>query len=171
MTEGRNRRKTEVELAEERDDTAGATRAWLGWAACVGYAACGAVYIVIGLIAAAVTVGAAERPGGAQRAMGLLARQPLGEVLVVALGIGFLGYAALNLSGALRDPEGRGAAPLSGSSDTGFTAREGALPAGADPVDGLVSLHRRSAIQPADITESRLRLASLARAHAILSHL
>lgn len=81
---------------------------WLSWAARVGYAACGAVYIVIGLIAAAVAAGAAERPGGTRRAMGLLVRQPLGEILVIGLGIGFLGYAALNLSGAFRDPEGRG---------------------------------------------------------------
>lgn len=81
---------------------------WLGWAARVGYAAYGLVYIAIGAIAAAVATGAAERPGDAHRAMVLLVRQPLGEVAVVALGVGFLGYAALNLSGAVRDPEQRG---------------------------------------------------------------
>ncbi len=81
---------------------------WLGWAARVGYAAYGLVYIAVGAIAAAVATGAAERPGDAQRAMLLLVRQPLGEVAVVALGVGFLGYAALNLSGAFRDPEQRG---------------------------------------------------------------
>lgn len=74
----------------------------------VGYAAYGTVYIAIGLIAAAVAVGAAESPRGSRRAIALLARQPFGEVLVVLLGIGLLGYAALNLSGAFRDPEERG---------------------------------------------------------------
>lgn len=81
---------------------------WLAWAARIGYAACGVVYIAIGVIAAAVAAGAAERPGGARQAMYLLARQPFGQLLVVALGIGLLGYAALNLSGAFRDPERRG---------------------------------------------------------------
>jgi hypothetical protein len=81
---------------------------WLGWAARVGYASYGLVYIAVGAIAAAVATGAAERTGDAQRAMLILVRQPLGEVAVVALGVGFLGYAALNLSGAFRDPEQRG---------------------------------------------------------------
>lgn len=78
------------------------------WAARVGYAACGVVYVAIGFIAAAVALGAAERPGGARRVISILARQPMGEIVVVTLGIGLLGYAALNLSGALRDPEERG---------------------------------------------------------------
>lgn len=107
MSSGRGRRAGDrqfprVEVSPDKP------AAWLGWAARVGYAACGVVYIAIGSIAAAVAAGAAERPGGTRRAMALLVRQPLGEILVITLGIGFLGYAALNLSGAFRDPEGRG---------------------------------------------------------------
>lgn len=83
-------------------------RSWLRWAARVGYAACGVVYIATGAIAAAVVFGWAERPRGAHRALVLIERQPLGEVLLAALSVGFLGYAALNIAGALRDPEQRG---------------------------------------------------------------
>lgn len=58
--------------------------------------------------------------------MALLMRQPLGEILVIALGIGFLGYAALNLSGALRDPERRGRS-LAGMAIRAADALTGAL--------------------------------------------
>ena len=81
---------------------------WLRWAARVGYAACGVVYIAVGTIAAAVAVGLAERPGDAHRVMLLIERLPLGRLLLAALSLGFLGYAALNLVGAVRDQEERG---------------------------------------------------------------
>lgn len=83
-------------------------RTALKWAARVGYAACGTVYIAIGAIAGAVALGLAERPGGHHQAMLLIERQPLGKILLVALSVGLLGYAALNLAGAVRDPEKRG---------------------------------------------------------------
>jgi tetrahydromethanopterin S-methyltransferase subunit F len=69
------------------------------------------VYIAIGAIAGGVALGVAERPGGAHRAMLLIERLPLGRVILVALGIGFVGYAALNLAGAIRDQEQRGLSP------------------------------------------------------------
>ncbi|HWL40535.1 MAG TPA: DUF1206 domain-containing protein [Gemmatimonadaceae bacterium] len=91
--------------AEGGDDDAAA---WLRWAAALGYAACGIVYIAIGAIAAAVAVGLEERPAGAPRVMRMIEDQPFGKLMLVALSLGFLGYAALSLSGAFRDPEGRG---------------------------------------------------------------
>lgn len=83
-------------------------RAWLTGAARVGYAACGIIYSAIGTIAVAVALDLAERPGGFRRVMLLFQRQPMGEFLLAALGVGLLGYAALNFSGAIRDPEKRG---------------------------------------------------------------
>jgi hypothetical protein len=38
-----------------------------------------------------------------------MANQPFGELVVIALGVGLAGYAALNFAGAINDPEGRGA--------------------------------------------------------------
>lgn len=81
---------------------------WLRWAARIGYAACGVVYIATGAVAVAVAMGFADRPRGTYLVMLLIERQPLGKLVLAALGAGFLGYAALNLAGAFRDPEQRG---------------------------------------------------------------
>ena len=81
---------------------------FLRWSARIGYAACGLVYIAIGVIAAGVAAGVGDRPGGAQHAMRVIEEQPFGKLFLVTLSVGLFGYAALNLSGALRDPEGRG---------------------------------------------------------------
>ena len=99
---------------------------WLQWAARVGYAACGAVYIAIGAIAAAVALGLAERPGGHHQAMLLIERQPLGKIVLLALSLGLLGYAALNLVGAVRDPKERGRS-IGGILIRGADALTGAL--------------------------------------------
>lgn len=80
---------------------------WLGLAARAGYAACGIIYLAIGAIAAGVTVGWAKSPGDAHRAMQLMERLPLGDLIVIALSIGLFGYAALNITGAVRDREQR----------------------------------------------------------------
>lgn len=101
-----NRRKFSLRLLRP-----GSRDSLLAWAARAGYAACGFIYIAIGLVAGAVTLGLAERPGGAQQAMLLIEQQPLGKVILVALSIGLLGYAALNIAGAFRDPEDRGNSP------------------------------------------------------------
>ena len=53
-------------------------------------------------------LGVADRPGGAHQAMLLIERLPLGDVIVTALSIGLVGYAALNIVGAVRDQEQRG---------------------------------------------------------------
>lgn len=84
---------------------------WLNWAARFGYAACGAVYVAIGIAALAVAVGLAEEPAGSHGVMRFLAAQPLGPFVLAALGIGLAGYAALNFAGAIGDPEGRGVSP------------------------------------------------------------
>ena len=85
---------------------------WLTLAARIGYAACGLVYIAIGAIAGAVALGLAERPGDAHRAMLLIERLPLGDVILTALSLGFIGYAALNIVGAVRDQERRGVSTM-----------------------------------------------------------
>lgn len=82
--------------------------AWLIWAARFGYAACGFLYIAIGFVAAAVAFGLGEEPTGSHGIMKFLARQPLAPLLLVTLGVGLAGYAALNIAGAISDPERRG---------------------------------------------------------------
>lgn len=81
---------------------------WLKWAARFGYAACGIVYVAIGLAAIAVALGLAKEPAGTHGVIAFLARQPLGPIVLAGLGIGLAGYAALNFAGAISDPERRG---------------------------------------------------------------
>lgn len=81
---------------------------WLFWAARFGYAACGFIYIAIGIVAAAVGLGIGEEPTGSHGVMRFLARQPFAPLLLATLGIGLAGYAALNITGAISDPERRG---------------------------------------------------------------
>lgn len=56
----------------------------------------------------------------------LIERQPLGELLLATLSLGLLGYAALNLAGAFRDPEKRGRS-IAGILIRGADALTGAL--------------------------------------------
>lgn len=84
---------------------------WLVWAARFGYAACGFIYLVMGLAAIAVAVGLAEEPTGSHGIMEFLSRQPFAPLLLGALGIGLAGYATLNIVGAISDPERRGISP------------------------------------------------------------
>ena len=81
---------------------------WLRWAARGGYAACGLIYIAIGVVAAAVAFGWTGRPGGPRRVMLLIEQLPFGKTLLIALSLGLLGYAALNVAGAVLDEERRG---------------------------------------------------------------
>ncbi|MEO8575163.1 MAG: DUF1206 domain-containing protein [Gemmatimonadales bacterium] len=81
---------------------------WLVWAARFGYAACGFIYIAIGMVAAAVALGVGQEPTGSHGVMRFLARQPFAPLLLATLGIGLAGYAALNITGAISDPERRG---------------------------------------------------------------
>jgi hypothetical protein len=66
------------------------------------------VYAAIGFAAVAVAAGIADQPTGSHGVMRFLARQELGPLLLLALGAGFAGYAALNITGAISDPERRG---------------------------------------------------------------
>ena len=53
-------------------------------------------------------MGFARHPKGSEDVMVSMARQPFGELVVIALGVGLAGYAALNFAGAINDPEDRG---------------------------------------------------------------
>ena len=66
------------------------------------------MYLAIGLAAVAVALGMADEPAGSHGIMMLVARQPFGPIVLAALGIGLAGYAALNFTGAISDPERRG---------------------------------------------------------------
>ena len=78
------------------------------WAARFGYAAVGVVYLTIGIGAIAVAMGLASEPAGSDTVLALFAVLPFGELVLVGVGVGLAGYAALNIAGAINDPEDRG---------------------------------------------------------------
>ncbi len=81
---------------------------WLTWAARFGYAACGTLYMVIGIAAVAAALGLKTDPTGTHGVLHFFASLPFGQVLLAGLCVGLAGYAALNFAGAVRDPERRG---------------------------------------------------------------
>lgn len=111
---------------DRRESSAETPASRFEWIARIGYAACGIVYVAIGLAAGAVAFGLAEQPKGSRGVMMMFARQPLGELAVIALGAGLAAYAMLNIAGAVNDPEGRGAS-LSGILTRTADALTGAL--------------------------------------------
>ena len=78
-----------------------------------GLTARGIIWILIGIVAALVAFGQARQQADQQGALQLLARQPLGSVLLWVLGIGFVCYALWCLSQAAFGVagEGSGAGP------------------------------------------------------------
>lgn len=80
---------------------------WLQRGARLGYAAKGAVYLTLGLVALQ-GAGAGGRTTDSRGAIATLAQQPAGTLLVLLVGIGLLGYAAWRVLEAATGAEGEG---------------------------------------------------------------
>ena len=83
-------------------------RPWMERLARLGYATEGAMYTLIGLLAARVAFGAGEHATGQRGALEIIAGSPLGSVLVGLIALGFLGYALWRGIQAIVDPDGEG---------------------------------------------------------------
>ncbi len=106
--------RLEVEQAKERaedflEDAAEST--WLERLARAGLAARGLLYIVVAILAAQVARGHDDTRADKQGALRAVVRQPFGRVLVLALAIGFAGYATWRFVeagvGPRDEPDGR----------------------------------------------------------------
>jgi hypothetical protein len=73
----------------------------VGWLGRSGFAARGLLYGVVGAIAIEIAVGGRGRPAGQQGAMGALAQQPLGKVLLALVAVGLAGFALWRLAHAV----------------------------------------------------------------------
>lgn len=81
---------------------------WVEPAARAGYAAKGAVYVVVGLLAAQAAFGTGGEVTDSRGAMEAVLRQPAGSFLLVLLAVGMFGYAFWRLVTAAVDPENTG---------------------------------------------------------------
>ena len=95
---------------------------WVEGLARLGYAAKGAVYIVVGLLAthAALGSGRVSSNSGSEGAIATILRQPLGKILVAIIAIGLFGYALWRFVQAALDPEHRGSDAKGAAIRAGF---------------------------------------------------
>ncbi|MGQ0521363.1 MAG: DUF1206 domain-containing protein [Actinomycetota bacterium] len=102
-TLGDHHEDTGDELAERAGDSP-----WVEGLARAGLAARGVLYVVVGILALQVASGKRGEHADKQGALAALARQPLGKVLLVAVAVGFAGYALWRFLSAFLDTEGEG---------------------------------------------------------------
>lgn len=88
--------------------SAAAAAPWIQRLARFGYAARGAVYLVIGIIAVQAAVTSARAPQDSSGALRVVLRQPFGQVLLGLLALGLAGWVVWRLVQAIRDPESEG---------------------------------------------------------------
>src|SRR5918995_5699571 len=74
----------------------------------VGLVAKGVLYCIVGAIALAIPLGVGGDPEDREGALRSVASVPFGEVLLIALGVGFAGYAAWRFVQAFLDRDGDG---------------------------------------------------------------
>lgn len=89
-------------------DAAQRARPWMERLARLGYATEGAVYTLIGLLAAGATFGTGGRATGQRGVFEVVAGSPFGGVLLGLIAVGFLGYALWRSVQAIMDPDGEG---------------------------------------------------------------
>jgi hypothetical protein len=71
------------------------------WLARSGFVARGLIYVIIGVLAVKLAIGAGGKTTNQQGAMKTIAQQPFGEVLLILVAIGLAGYALWRLTRAL----------------------------------------------------------------------
>jgi hypothetical protein len=89
-------------------DAARRARPWMERLARLGYATEGAVYALIGLLAAGAAVGTGGHATGQRGAFEIVAGSPFGSVLLGLIAVGFLGYALWRSVQAIADPDEEG---------------------------------------------------------------
>jgi Domain of Unknown Function (DUF1206) len=84
---------------------------WVQRCARVGYAAKGAVYAIIGVLAVQVAVGEGGRMTDGEGALSSVAEQPFGAALLALLSIGLVGFVVWRFVQTFVDPEHKGTRP------------------------------------------------------------
>ena len=84
---------------------------WIERLGRLGYAAKGIVYLLVGVLAAEAAVGAGGTATGSRGALRHARRLPFGDVLLIAIAVGLVGYVLWRLVQAIRDTELKGRSP------------------------------------------------------------
>ncbi|MGZ8868032.1 MAG: DUF1206 domain-containing protein [Thermoanaerobaculia bacterium] len=84
---------------------------WVERLARLGYASIGAVYIIVGILAAGTALGRRGRTTDSRSAFNVIMQQPFGRTLMWIVVAGLLGYAIWRFSSAFLDSERRGSDP------------------------------------------------------------
>lgn len=84
------------------------TSAWLIGLGRFGFAAKGVVYVLIGVLAVQAAIGAGGQTTGQKGALERIGEAPFGQLLLVAMGVGIVGYALWRFIQAFMDTENKG---------------------------------------------------------------
>lgn len=80
--------------------------------AAIGFFVYGAVYCLLGALAAKVALGTGGRITSSQGVIREVAREPFGGILLVVMMVGLFAYSTWRFVQSITDPEGRGAKPM-----------------------------------------------------------
>ncbi|MBT2640489.1 DUF1206 domain-containing protein [Bacillus sp. ISL-39] len=93
---------------------------WVRRFARFGYIAKGLVYVMVGVLAALAAFGSSGNTTGTSGALQSLAAIPFGEVALLFIGIGLIGYIMWDFIKAIKDPENEGTDPKGLIKRTGY---------------------------------------------------
>jgi hypothetical protein len=81
---------------------------WIYWLERIGFVTRGLIYVVIGLLALELAIGAGGATTNPTSAIALIGRQSYGKIFLAVIAVGLAGYALWGLVRATLDPLGRG---------------------------------------------------------------
>lgn len=81
---------------------------WIDKLARVGYTAKGIVYATVGLLAVQVALGNGGKTTDTKGALGAIAAQPYGQIMLAVVALGLIGYVVWRFVQAIQDPDHKG---------------------------------------------------------------
>lgn len=101
----KNQAKDQAQDAKQQAEQASG---WVKALAQAGFAAKGIVYAIVGVLAFQAAFGAGGQTTGSTGALRTIAAQPFGQILLVLVGIGLIGYVVWRFVQAAVDPDNKG---------------------------------------------------------------
>jgi uncharacterized membrane-anchored protein len=95
------------EVKEKAKEKVREKRSWVVWMGRVGFAAMGLVHLLVGVLAVMSVAGKASA-SGTEGALQEIVQLPFGQILLIAVAAGFVGYAAWRFIQALMDTDAKG---------------------------------------------------------------